>query len=252
MAQVLKQETSLGGERAKLSRENQWLHYLMMGELALAVGCLVVGSVLFFSNQSSGILVSGSVLMFLWIGHRLQTTDNQKQDKLYKAGRRGEHEVGELLEVGLDDNTLIYNDVLLKHGRKTAQIDHIVIGSNGIFVIETKNWRGRLEGRDDEPMWRQYKQEGARPVKLKSPIIQNDRHVKVLNQVLKGARIEWRDVVSLVVFSSSRTEICITSHDVPVLPAAQVVSWISQYQSHQTYDLSQMQQISNLLSVGGR
>ena len=33
-------------------------------------------------------------------------------------------------------------------GRQKANIDHLVVGPGGIFVIDTKNWSGRVEVRD--------------------------------------------------------------------------------------------------------
>lgn len=39
-------------------------------------------------------------------------------------------------------NYKVINNVVLKSGNKTSQIDHIVISDYGIFVIETKNYKG--------------------------------------------------------------------------------------------------------------
>lgn len=86
--------------------------------------------------------------------HRLSNLLNQvdkigfiKKSKLYK-GAKGEILVIEKLR-NLTDDYCIFNDLFfeLDHGvnfngafLKSAQIDHLVIGPSGIYVIETKNW----------------------------------------------------------------------------------------------------------------
>ena len=38
----------------------------------------------------------------------------------------------------------IINNIILKIGDRTTQIDHIVVSPYGIFVIETKDWKGKI------------------------------------------------------------------------------------------------------------
>ncbi len=65
-------------------------------------------------------------------------------------GAIGELKVSNLLEKSLNDDFYVLNNVrvVIKPGvpyngiyRESAQVDHIVAGPTGIFVIETKNWR---------------------------------------------------------------------------------------------------------------
>ena len=39
---------------------------------------------------------------------------------------------------------------------KSSQIDHILLNSHGIFVIETKNYKGVVYGSEGKNYWRQY------------------------------------------------------------------------------------------------
>lgn len=57
------------------------------------------------------------------------------------TGELGESFVAEYLEQ-LPDGYYIYNDVVLPTERGTTQIDHVVVSKYGVFVIETKNYRG--------------------------------------------------------------------------------------------------------------
>ncbi|MDR3021525.1 MAG: NERD domain-containing protein [Clostridiales bacterium] len=66
-----------------------------------------------------------------------------------EIGANGENFVAGILNEICEDS-VIFNDILFKDKNgKLTQIDHIVIRSNGIFVIETKNYAGRIYGKDE-------------------------------------------------------------------------------------------------------
>lgn len=61
-------------------------------------------------------------------------------------GQPGEELISELLASGLPDSYSILNSPRLHFRGAIYDIDHIVVGPNGIFVIETKNMQGRISG----------------------------------------------------------------------------------------------------------
>jgi hypothetical protein len=73
---------------------------------------------------------------------------------------------------------------MLKVGNRTSQIDHVVVSNYGIFVIETKNYKGWIIGNEFDDYWKQviYK----RKEKLRNPIKQNYGHVQALKEVLSN------------------------------------------------------------------
>ena len=92
----------------------------------------------------------------------------------------------------------IINDIVLKIGvDRTAQIDHILINRAGIFVIETKNYKGRIYGSSDRLYWCQYL--GNRKYNFYNPMKQNRAHVKRLQEVL-GDQYPY---YSIVVFAQN-------------------------------------------------
>lgn len=96
----------------------------------------------------------------------------------------------------------VINNVVLKSGEITTQIDHLVISDYGIFVIETKNYKGWIFGNENSEYWTQviYK----RREKLYNPIRQNLGHIRTLKNCLSEyPNIEYK---SIIVFSS-RAEI---------------------------------------------
>ena len=66
----------------------------------------------------------------------------------YMGGSQGEERVAGVLRQALNDEYFLINDLQLFDGRK-GNIDHVVVGPNGVFVIETKNFRGNTSASED-------------------------------------------------------------------------------------------------------
>ena len=62
----------------------------------------------------------------------------------WKSGLTGERAVLNNLSTNLNNEFSIFNDVLLREGKRRGNIDHIVVGPTGVFVIETKNNSGKV------------------------------------------------------------------------------------------------------------
>ena len=69
-------------------------------------------------------------------------------------GKEGELHVHNILAQLPEDYTIL-DDVMLKTGSGTTQIDHVVVSRYGVFAIETKNYRGDIYGNDDRQQWTQ-------------------------------------------------------------------------------------------------
>ena len=69
-------------------------------------------------------------------------------------GKEGELHVHNILAQLPEDYTIL-DDVMLKTGKGTTQIDHVVVSRYGVFAIETKNYRGDIYGNDDRQQWTQ-------------------------------------------------------------------------------------------------
>jgi hypothetical protein len=66
----------------------------------------------------------------------------------WRRGWIGEQRVTETLLAGLSDEYSLFNNVMLKD-KKGGDIDHIVVGPSGVFVVETKNFRGKISYYED-------------------------------------------------------------------------------------------------------
>ena len=91
----------------------------------------------------------------------------------------------------------VINNLVLKiDEEKTSQIDHVVINRNGVFVIETKNYSGRIYGNENQLEWTQVLNYGKVKNKLYNPIKQNKTHIFHVSRLLQGKI----PLVSAVVF----------------------------------------------------
>ncbi|ADQ45984.1 NERD domain protein [Caldicellulosiruptor kronotskyensis 2002] len=92
----------------------------------------------------------------------------------------------------------VLNNLLIKVGSKTVQIDHVVVSNYGIFVIETKNYQGWIYGNEFDEYWTQviYK----RKEKFYNPIRQNYGHIQALKEILK--EFENLKFISIIVFTT--------------------------------------------------
>lgn len=86
------------------------------------------------------------------------------------------------------------NDVMLRQNNgKTTQVDHIVVSPYGIFVIETKNYKGYITGSEYGERWTKNKK-----YSFQNPIRQNYGHIKALSELLSLPEDMF---ISVIVFS---------------------------------------------------
>ncbi len=65
----------------------------------------------------------------------------------YEKGTEGERATAEALSALPPESWTFLHDVRWP-GRRRANIDHVAIGPGGVYVIDSKNWSGRVEIRD--------------------------------------------------------------------------------------------------------
>ena len=111
-------------------------------------------------------------------------------------GARGERRVHKvLLRLADAGNRHVIHDLTLGVGINETQIDHVFISRCGVFVIETKNYRGWIFGGERSRQWTQviYKNK----TRFQNPLRQNYKHTKAVESFL---RIHSSRVHSIVVF----------------------------------------------------
>lgn len=116
-----------------------------------------------------------------------------------RSENRGEALVRDsLVDYCKKNNAHVLNCVTLNlEDGSTTQIDHILISTKGIFVIETKHYRGWIFGNPKVKTWAQilYKNK----YNFQNPLHQNYKHVKAVQFILDF--IESQFIHNIVVFS---------------------------------------------------
>lgn len=94
------------------------------------------------------------------------------------------------------DYRRIKNVTIPKQDGGTTQIDHIIVSPFGIFVVETKNMRGWIFGKEGEKTWTQkFPQQSFQ---FPNPLRQNYAHTKTLSEVLGLPQDKFKSVVVFV------------------------------------------------------
>ena len=97
-------------------------------------------------------------------------------------GWLGELLVHQVLIWRLDRNVYrVVSNIMLPTEDGTTQIDHIVVSQYGIFVIETKNYKGWIFGSEDQAQWTQKIFRMTN--RFQNPLRQNYKHIQTISEL---------------------------------------------------------------------
>ena len=157
------------------------------------------------------IILSQLFSTFWWVILAFVAIGIIKAFKPFIKGKVGEFAVALHVKLYLKDvQYILLNDCTLPDEQSgTTQIDHILLSPYGIFIIETKNYKGWIFGSERQKLWTQkiFK----KSYKFQNPLHQNYKHQKVLEQVLADI-ITPEYLHSIVVFMPD----CEFKTDIPV------------------------------------
>jgi hypothetical protein len=78
-----------------------------------------------------------------------------EQARSWQRGVRGERRTARLLDRLTGDGYVVFHDLAVP-GSTSANVDHLVIGPTGVFVIDTKQWTGSVHQRADGLAWHNH------------------------------------------------------------------------------------------------
>lgn len=116
----------------------------------------------------------------------------------------------------------LLNDVMLQTNHGITQIDHVVVSVCGIFVIETKNYKGWITGSEYGENW--TKNMYGKKYFFRNPLKQNYAHVKALEETLGLPE----DVFIPIVAFSRNSDIKVKTNQ-PVVYIGQLKQTIQKY-----------------------
>ena len=121
-----------------------------MDAVAPALACMAAFLLVAF-YQALGIVVPVWLFVVLFLGGIcwiiFKVIKIRRCIRTWQLGENGEQYVGQTLEkdmrpLGYD----VFHDVVIKKGKRTFNLDHVLIGPNGVYVVETKAWRKPEKG----------------------------------------------------------------------------------------------------------
>lgn len=162
-------------------------------------------------------------------------------------GHAGESAVHRKLRRLSREDGVCLRDLLLPGRGTTSQIDNILINRFGIFVIEVKNYSGKIVGGESEHEWKQLFPGRKKHVRtFLNPIEQNKKHVDALRALLKKhPNLRYHSIVAfsdnceleksipnVVHFSNLKAAIRVYCKGVPPLSADEVQQIANEIQSY--------------------
>lgn len=220
MAAVLQAGTTLESQIAELRGTSRpWRTARNVGLILIVLGMTAPGAIMPLLGTLLaplyGLTLLGGIGLVIVYGLRLDGVN--RQIRIIKLGIDGEHRTRAIFS-GLTDRYTVFPDVCIEVDGRQSQIDHLVVGPTGVFVVETKHWTGCIEGNARDHQITQHKvgRKGGRYSRhLYNPVRQVGTHVYRVAQLLKqhGLRT-W--VTGVVYFSHPAVSLDLDGGAVPV------------------------------------
>lgn len=124
-----------------------------------------------------------------------------------RAGIRGEVRAAGIINSVLENGDLLFQNVEISVDNRPAEFDSIVVNQYGVYIFEVKNYKGTLEGTEEDYEWKKYNTSEAGNTyekKVKNPIKQVKREIYLLAQYLKrhGVKV-WVDGYAILLNNNS-------------------------------------------------
>jgi len=147
------------------------------------------------------------------------------------AGRAGERGAALSFWLLLPPSWVVMHDVVLEaEPGEFIQVDHLLIGPGGVYLVETKRWEGAFLCRNDR--WK--RKEGDRWVACKSPTAQNLRHARLFKKWLDSSfseKVPAGDWVHPIVLLVGASWLRVDGSSMPVFDSGPALAWYIRKQS---------------------
>jgi len=104
----------------------------------------------------------------------------------------------QLLKSGIPSVTIYHDLIIKKDNGEFSQIDLVLVTSEGIIVIEVKDYSGWIYGSGNNTNWTKVLSYGRKKYKFYNPIKQNNNHISELRKTLN--QFENIPFFSVIVF----------------------------------------------------
>lgn len=155
-------------------------------------------------------------------------------------GTRGEAQVSAILSMLPNSKYSVLDDLLIRSGQYSSQIDHVVVSLYGVFVIETKYYKGWIYGGENSEYWTQNIY--GNKYQLRNPLLQNEGHIKAIDRLLGCPK----DVPIYNIVAFSRQAQLKVDDSLPVMYWRQVPGYIRSF-TNQCLSPEKVEEICTIL-----
>lgn len=234
----------------KMRGSSSYLKNQVRKNFAKAILCMILFFLIFFAVifrvlftlnldifESAGLLASLVPLTAFYFYLR--------KYRIYSGGWEGEKQVAKLLSSKLSDDYFLINDLCLHGGG--GDIDHVVLGPSGIFVLETKNWSGDIRCNGDN--WQRV---GRRNFKgnPSGQVKRNAAKIKNIIDSSQAFRSLGVPVESIVVFPNSHATLHLYHPTVLILRLPQLPNHLTMHGNIGRYSGQQLEAIGKEILKG--
>jgi hypothetical protein len=128
-----------------------WTRSLTWRAPLVAVAGLVAGTLAAQAGLPRAGL--GSLAVAALVGWRLRFRPSE-QARAWQRGAKGERQTARLLDRLGRDGYVSFHDLAMPHS--PANLDHLVVGPSGVFVIDSKQWIGSVHQSADGLIWHNH------------------------------------------------------------------------------------------------
>lgn len=192
-------------KRNRLKRQKFFL------KLAILINIIAIYLSLYFGIKLKFIFYFFS-LPCIYVIYRLQN-----KIKRLNSGIKGEHTTLYVLKKLRKDYTVLF-DLKVKFTNTSSQIDTIVIGKNGVFIIETKNVSGFISGNkhdDNILVSNKYYTDTKSNFKIYNPCKQIATHINRINKTLKKLHINCK-VQGIIYFTNPNASVVLKDPSIKI------------------------------------
>lgn len=204
MAQVIRKNNDLKNKYLS-ARKKALIFGILCGAFFISFGIFAVSLRMF---------VISPILMAGFIAFGIPAAYFSNKCSSYKSGFTGEETTAEILST-LPPSYVVFLNTKITYEGNSSELDAIVVGPTGVFVIETKHMNGTIRGNYETPHWVQHKvgRKGTPYSKnFYSPVKQVGTHVWRLANLLRDNGIKIY-VNSMVFFSNPETTVQVTGDE---------------------------------------
>ncbi|MCM3412836.1 MULTISPECIES: nuclease-related domain-containing protein [Bacillaceae] len=204
---IVKKDTDLEKQLKQLNRKNNLYQFLNLSTL--------FGGIIYsFIVQNPIPFIICLIISLTFIRYNWRKITNKRSE--ISSGVQGEQATTRQLNY-LSDDWYLFNDLVVTFQDKESQIDHVVVGPHGVFIIESKNWSGHILPTSNKERVRRDKMIGGKYISTEhyNPISQVGTHVFRLSNFLKEKGINtW--IQGCVYFNHFEGKVHLQDDRIPV------------------------------------